>query len=447
MKSIFKKELSTIMSTSEIKKISNACSLKKLMFCIFGVLLLLVLRDIVGLDINKFFFIIPFAMAVYLLDFGEILYFFAFMIPVASGLPKNYIFLLLLFALIYKRHFAFNVFQISIPFLVFLAELLHLINFNDINVIDIGGYIAVITIISIIVFEQKAKIENDKILLFFALGSCSLILIILTSTLEIMSLKDALITGYRFGNVRNLMGDEVGLVLGNNANNIAYYAIIAISSILVLMQNQKTSILTGLSMIFILVFGGLLTLSRSFVITLILLLFMYLMILAKPCGKNIITLILGLLISLFLYNIIYWLFPDLIQNIMFRFQETSITGDRDIIFEQYTSFMMRNPIDFLLGVGLFPMLTITGMKFAPHNAIQQVWVAYGFVGLSFFVYVICNMIIRAKDGKTIKLFFYLPLIVLIIFTQTIQFLAPFELMLPLIIGISSIRMGTTDMEI
>jgi len=421
----------------------DSVSLRDLVICISLLFILLVMRDIYKVEINKFIFIIPFALAFYLLDFSEIVCFLSFVIPLASGLPKNYIFIVLLFALIYKKHSSFRVIQIAIPFLILIAELLHLQEFTSISVINIYEYITTITIIAVIVFERNEVIEYRNVLMFFGFGVCALILIVVSSSLQYMSLQEALLNGYRFGNVKNLIDQEAILMVSNNANNIAYYCIMATSSILVVINNKRTSKLLGIFFMSIFVLGGLLTASRSFVIVLVLLICIYLFIQFKPRVENIIILIVSLLLIWGFYIIISNVFPELIKSILYRFQEVNITGDRGIIFDHYNNFMLLNPINTIFGIGLLSMATVTGIELAPHNGIQQIWVAYGFLGLAFFLYVLNKIILNAKQGRKVKVLFYLPLITIILFTQTIQFLAPFELMLPMIIGFSSIRLGST----
>ena len=77
-----------------------------LIYFIVGLILLFVLRDIVGVAINKYFFLFYCTIFMMLGKHESIIYMLCFMMPLFNGLPGTYILLVALIVVIYKkRHY------------------------------------------------------------------------------------------------------------------------------------------------------------------------------------------------------------------------------------------------------------------------------------------------------------------------------------------------------
>jgi O-antigen ligase len=117
------------------------------------------------------------------------------------------------------------------------------------------------------------------------------------------------------------------------------------------------------------------------------------------------------------------------------------------LFAVYNNYLFSHVDAFLVGTGLFPMESTVKAFNVPHNGFQQVFVAYGILGFIAFIFLFYLIIKNAINKHKIDIVFYLPLIAMVAFIQTVQLLAPYELMMPIIIAFCSIRLGALKNKI
>ena len=114
-------------------------------------------------------------------------------------------------------------------------------------------------------------------------------------------------------------------------------------------------------------------------------------------------------------------------------------GNRTNIFRKYMEVFFVNSRFVFLGAGVTQTNAVTGMGASMHNGLQQILVCCGSLGFLLYMYALGTPVVKTCSKRKIPLVYWLPLLSVIAFTQTIQFLNPMMLMLPYAIGIYSLK--------
>ena len=106
-------------------------------------------------------------------------------------------------------------------------------------------------------------------------------------------------------------------------------------------------------------------------------------------------------------------------------------GGRTVIFNQYNEVWSQSILYVLFGTSLTSYHEVTNISGSMHNSIQQIYVTLGLIGLLLYIGLFIKFFNTKNVGKP-SLFNYLPFFAGAMFLQSIQFLEPYFLMLPLI---------------
>ena len=132
-----------------------------------------------------------------------------------------------------------------------------------------------------------------------------------------------------------------------------------------------------------------------------------------------------------------------------RFTEDSndlaTAGGRTTVFQKYSDYLADNPLSLLFGTGAVYYREATGVGLSTHNAIQQILVSYGLLGLIIFVIALLKNVRRYFNRNNVMTI--LPLCMTLLFVQTIQFLNPYFLMCPIIVAFYALKMGKYEDKI
>ena len=404
--------------------------------------ILLYFRDIAGHQIDKFVFLgIGAAYALYA-DYRHLLMFIAFVFPLVFGLPGNYLFPILSVLLVLKGGE-----KIHIPPLVWISillisvsELLHLTFLSqEPDYPEFVGYISALFLLLFIGGVNDLEADNAKNALCFCLGSCVLMGVIILNFNALVG-GDLINDGVRVGNVSQY-SDTEGMRLTVNANGLALYSITTMAMVFTLWYYKKVSFLL-LSLISMLSFiAGVYSLSRTWIISLILFGFLFIIFSRGKRLSVILVFVLALVGLLLFYSIRG---DSLLGAFGTRFQGENIqtAGLRTVLFAQYHDWMMSHPWATITGVGSITYKEVTGIYGASHNAFQQIFLAYGFPGLFLFLFLFYKCIKKWYIRK--EKFYAIPLIVVFFFVQSIPFLNPMSCMLPFIASLFVYKMLKQD---
>ena len=222
---------------------------------------------------------------------------------------------------------------------------------------------------------------------------------------------------YRFG--QNTMEEgEASYSLNFNPNQLGFICNIAIASLLMLVARKEHSV-ADIVMICVLIFFGMMTLSRTFVVVaaFTFLSFMFLSPGAvKQRAKNMLLLLVVVPILLF---VVFEYAPSIIEGFNARNDTNDITNGRSFLMEFYHNHIFSSFKNCFWGIGLQGYGDkIRGLYGANllscHNGVQEVWVVWGLIGLLVFALMILNMISTSRRWSGNRAFFaFIPLCALL----------------------------------
>lgn len=228
---------------------------------------------------------------------------------------------------------------------------------------------------------------------------------------------------YRFGK-----NDEnaTSYVMNYNANGLGFMCNMSIAGLIIRMMSSKVNLIDVL-LIAILVFYGALTLSRSFVICFALVIVLSMLASGVKIGKIVRNvLLLSLAVALMLL-ILQLTVPYVLSNILGRFMEDDVTGGRAGLMVWYNDYIFSDLDHLLFGIGLQDILDKVNLgahikvEGVPHNAIQELIVVWGVIGLILFVAFCFMMVFLSRCDKARKtLINYIPFILTVVMIQSGQ---------------------------
>lgn len=290
------------------------------------------------------------------------------------------------------------------------------------------NYCMIILLVSTIVTAQIKKHLFDSFLFlkvfigaFFFLSSDILIL----TMRKYGSLSAIMRLSFRIGQTG--FSEEVSTsTMSMNANGIGLLAIISISCLIILCHYKKIEKATGyiLGSYFSLI--GFLTISKTFFLIFAIMMSLFIIDNSITNSRKPIK-----VFSLF-FIVAFFFFvfcnTPLYHNIMLRFETGDISTGRFDVTNEYLVFMKGNVLNRIFGIGLQNVNFKAGIAHVPHNAILEVFVCFGYLGLilygMFFINVITNSERRYFEmyKKRIPFINFIPFICYLSFIQGLQFL-------------------------
>ena len=400
---------------------------------IFGLCSLLVARDVIGISFNKFIFvgfILLFAIVSSYKDLSSML---CFMFPLTWGLPYTYIFLGCIIIYWFKRK------KIPAPAFIliiifFLLEIVASFFYQTTDYISIIKYVSVIAIF--FTFLYDSEIDKNSCIKAYYYGSIVLCLIILVTTFRNAPSNWLYLFSkgwFRFGNKQ--AEDAEGMMLSVNSNTLAYYSIVGIAIAYYFIPGTKGKqrwlhiFALGLFLI-----SGVFTVSISWMIVFAVCTLLFVFSQTRNV-KAVLFSALGMIVLLLVFRIAISNRPELLSAFTDRLANADLrTGNnRTELMLGYHRVFINNPRFIFLGTGVTQYRQVTNLINSFHNMIQQIFVSYGvFGGLIFFIGLLAPLRKIKKHATT--LLDWIPLIVVLLFTQTIQFINPESLMLPFVIA-------------
>ena len=419
---------------------NNSKNKKLIVVFAVGLVALLALRDLGGIQYSKYLLLLYTALFLFIGDEQEIIYMLCFIFPLLNGLPGTYILLAAVLLIVLKRK--------VLPAKVFglvvfygLLEFFASIWYPASNITEIVGYMLTLFIF-LFFLHGEFDVDYRKCIELYIIGVFVFCFIDIISGIRYSSgnwLTYVSTGQFRFGRMQT---GEALMRIGGNANELAYYAIVATFSGLFLVrvraENKLKKVLIVLCTIFIMIAGSL-SLSRSYVLSILILLLIFVLFNLRGVRKIISA---GLIIGL-LAAIIYILIqknPEIYQGFITRFSDENVlTGNgRTLIYKEHMKAWAIDIRTILFGAGVTQYVDALGLVSAQHNMILQIIECYGIFGaLVFFVTIIKPVKGFIKERLPIEA--WLPILSVLIFTQSIQFVNPYNLMLHYIIGVFVLR--------
>lgn len=421
---------------------------KDIVFYVFAVLMtaLLYRRDIGGVATNKFLFLGIVALYSIIVDYKHLLMATAFLLPLACGLPGNYIFPFICVLILIKGRKKLQISRLVwVAFmLVVFSEFLHVLLFSDyINIPSYLGYCAAIFLLFMIGGADLDGSDNAKNALAFCIGSTVMLTIILMN-FSLITGDDIMDMNVRIGNTSEFVESD-GLSLGTNPNNIGLYSIATIAIVFTLWRYKKIPIWVMGVMAILAFMAGVASVSRTWMVSLLLFGLLFFVANrgnAEKRGVLSIVVFLASIIGVYLFFTRYSSTAfDMFSN-RFSGSQVESAGSRTTLFAEYNRWMFSNSWALLVGTGAAPYREVTMLFNSSHNALQQIFVSYGIPGLIFFLYLLFRSLKKWHVAK--ERMVYVPIIIIAFYLQSGQFLNPHYCMYPFIASFFILKMVKND---
>jgi len=401
--------------------------------------ILLAVRDIGGVNINKFIYFAFIAVAFAIADYETDICLLCFTLPLLNGLPDKYVLLVIIVCLLAKCG---KIEKTTIGFASFfiVMEFAASLFYPSVDLIEIAGYCFGILLFFFLLY-QKLPENYLSYLKFYYIGVCVFFVIIVISNL--MSAPDywleLFVKGwYRIGNENTTSGSV--MKLGVNADEIGSYSVFGFFAGMVLQKEygKKHLIIRIASLVFILI-AGMLSVTRTFVVVIALFVLVYVLASMKNTKKMGIALaFIGLVAAIL--AVIIAKNPELLEAFVYRFTAEDMSGGNGRIeaIVIHLKAWLTNFRGILMGVGVTKNVEVLGTYDSVHNMLVQMLECYGVFG--FFVYLI-GMLKPALDElkKKPDIEYILLFLSILLYGQLVPCISPFTIMLHYTMGVFALK--------
>lgn len=418
----------------------------KLVLCIVAISLILIIRDIIGVNVSDFVLTGICALSMMTLKYEKMVYYIFFLFPIMCGAP-GYIITIAYLLLVLKGPKLKS--KQIVPLII--VALLEVVNesFNNTEGLYTGilSFLSFTAIFFYFLDERESLFSVRKCLIYYGLGA-TLTFIVIYSNMFIEYGLDAILSGMLRSGALGVADNDVTKMQGHlamNANTIAYLSVSVVTIFYVMLSQNIKDIKTKWLFIVIIIVSlvaGLLSFSRTFVgvVFFFAILFIFL---AK--GKQKIKLI----VALATLSIVVVVFSsDILLNMydtfLGRMEDSNMdtAGGRTILFHLYNKAWLGDISYIIFGAGVVSYWDTLHVYNAIHNGLQQIWVCLGIIGFLTYIVSISTYLYRCYIKENIIL--YLPFFATLLLDQSIQFLAPYPLVLILLATLQLPKMTTKN---
>lgn len=393
-------------------------------------MLIFVCRDVLLVPVSDMFLTFCITTMMVLLPFRLLVYYVFFLFPFTCGIP-GYI-MTISFLLLIKKGRKLTGMQVVPIIVVALLELFS----ESLNGMDtIIGMMSFLSFLAIFFYflndRNKFNYDRSQCVIWFSVGVAFTLFVIFYNVINQYGTL-MLVSGSVRSGALGVKGNNLEAMKGHlamNANSIAYYSICSLTSLIVILRFVKEKVLAYL-LIGFLFLCGILSFSRTYILAITLFLFLFTFLADnKSRGKLTKYLIVVFLIGFF-FTGNYLL--EVIQAMTERSEEMSIAtaGGRTEIFSFYNKAWLSNAFYVLFGCGAIDYRTTLNSIDAMHCGLQQIWVCLGISGLLLFAWQIFNYL--NYYIKHCYIIYSLPFFISLVFDQSIQFLNPYSLIVPIL---------------
>jgi hypothetical protein len=394
---------------------SNKVNLKFYLFLAI-MLLALFFRNAFSVNIPVYVFLILSAFPIVFGGQNHILAFAACCIPMSTGFQYKYVLFMCVIVHLLKCKGKLKISVAVVPVLLMMVwELFHAF-YGQFSINEYFRSFAELIILALALCMDMEDIDYKLVLRSLAISTVGVCLIMLYLQLQSngFSFQNVISRGYhnfRFGTT-NTTAENFGLNF--NSNGLGFICNLSLTGMLVLFVRREY---TTFDMVLLIVSAlfGLMTLSRTFVVCLAFIVICFLLSFSGTRKKKALNILIIAAIVGATILILKHYMPQVYNNLILRFNETDILNGRDTLITFYNKHIFSSLPYFLFGIGLQDFqgklsAIYGGTVQVCHNGLQEVWVAWGIVGVVFFVWAIFAMIRQSKLYSRKKMSYqYIPL--------------------------------------
>ncbi len=361
-----------------------------------------------------------------------------------TGIQVAYISLSCLVCLLVKNKWKFTPKQILIPLIVIAYELIHMLFSPTDDIVEGIRFFCVYTLLFYALFKDK---ESDEIELIARNQINSTVFVIIHVFIETLNLLNGRIEIMFAGDLR--LGHQTELIdeltFSSDPNLLGQSCIIAIALVVLLIYKKRFHWNQAVA-ICVCMFGGMMTLSKTFLISAVLLLVLSVLgIKSNKSGektlwyKLLFLILVGVAITVFLS-----IYPEYFDNILNRVDESDPTTGRVNLAFEYFSVLSDNIIALGFGLGLQNVGEKVGLSGSPHAAIVELLITWGIIGLLFVVVVLIMAILHHVKKKERTFMNFVPLIIYSVIVQSTQLFRLRDKVLAIIVLISVVGLSKKE---
>lgn len=392
--------------------------------------LAMVARDFFGVDIHQLVFLMVIGVTGLLLNYNELFCYTAFFSSIACGVNGFAVTVLLLLLVIKSNHRSLSHFLPAI--ILIIIEVLH----SSIYQFPISSELLYFSNILLFFYCccDANSISPQLVVRYFVFGAalCCILIVGRTyiSTGSLISIfLDSARTGVTMGGEELVSLGETHMAL--NANSLAFISIIGFSSLLIGPDTLGVSRFVFSVLLFVLLFGGIVTMGRTWILVLAGVTVLYVFTTGMKRKLMFTFGILAVLVIIFQISALHSLLSVITDGFTDRFNSSDFSeaGGRTEIWRQYMEIWKSKFEYIVLGISapnyrlLFPQIN------AIHNITQQAFVCTGLVGFIVYISFFVGVIRKALKQHT-RFICFIPLIAALAYLQSISVLANWILILP-----------------
>lgn len=419
---------------------------------IFLMIVGLFFRNAMGVGIPVVFFVLLSAIPLIIGDNDHMLAVVVSCIATSAGFQYKYVLFLFILAFVIKSKGKIR--KSPVLFIVLamaLWEFAHCF-YGDFSFVEWLRSFAELFTLAIVTCMNIKKIDYKMIYRVFCLalvGVCFVMLYLQyqQGSGDFLSIFTRSASNFRFG-MENTNASNFSLNL--NPNGLGARCGIAIILMISLHIKRENTKIDTVLMIFAILFG-VATLSRTFILCTIIAVVGF-AILSGSIKQRIKYILGAVFFGIFIYILLSFYFPIVIDNLAMRFRAEDISNGRTDLFAFYLNHILSTPFFFLFGIGMqnisSKLYSIYGyFDNVCHNGIQEIWVLWGIVGVVLFIVLIFEMISMAKQfSRRTIMIQYIPLLYILIFSMGGQLITSSHMLLALILAYINIAIDYRSID-
>lgn len=372
------------------------------------------------IDIPRVLALVPILAIAFLGNQTEIIAICMCLIPLHESLDFYYALVLVITIYVLKCH---RRIRINVSFILLLLiiiwELLHCFT-PDFSPVDFVTSLAPTIALTVILCSDLSDLDYAfvvRAVATAALVTCVTMLVQIAWATEFNPVR-FLATLRRLGAANDPVMKRLQIAGGIVQTNSLGVICVMITACLLQLRECGQSKRSDVFVMLALVIFGTFTASRTFLVSLALMILLMLLG-QKGVIKKLRYFIIAILAVGFVVLFFSLFFPDQLSYYVSRFFEKDITTGRDDLMIAYHRFITENMNVLFFGVGLqgYGDKLVDRYRVArnvPHNSIQEILVAWGIPGLLLIILLIMYLVYRANRYKgRRKLIHYIPLIIIL----------------------------------
>lgn len=428
-----------------IRKIEENRIFKVYMLMMFS---LLIIRYLMMINIPVAAFLLVAMLPIWRGSISEQMAFVASCIPFSAAFQYKYAILILAIAILFKNRWRLKRSGAFILIMLMMIwEIWHAV-YGHFSYIEYLRGFAELILLGIVTSIDIEEVDYKLVIRSLAISVVGVCMIMLFMQLQqnaynIVAVFARSARSFRFGQSNMASG---AFALNFNANNLGFICNLSLCGILLLVSRREHRrgdiVLAICSLVF-----AMMTFSRSAIICSAGVFMAFLFFSEGKAVKKILRGAGGIVIALIALVLIWIYIPSIYENILERFTRADVWNGRGSLFQYYWQFLLSSWKYFLFGIGMQHIFEKISPYYlvhdVPHMGLQEVWVAWGIVGVIMILMLFWKIIERSRyyAGEKRQFYQFMPLVLILVFTMSGQLLTSSRALLALTFSYICLTIG------